>query len=237
MKRLYLYVSFAAFLLSMSVGFAQHLDQAAREDFIFQASEFSKLFAGRIAEEYPNVYTETYYIYSRRFIEGSLCYEGKRYQNVFLNINAEKQQLYALAPDKRHAVVLDPLLVSELVLDGEVFVYFAQGVQPGLSAGFYSVLWDGGWRLLKYVRKKYREYVDTQIRELVRTFEVSTQYYLIKDGKIHSLSGRKSLIKALGSHKRELTRWSAPVSASFKESPDDAYVQYLRYYASLQTPE
>jgi len=237
MKHLWLYIFSVAFFLNIPAVIAQSSNQSARGAYISKADQFLDIFTGRIPEEYPNIYTGTYYLLSRQFIEGSLYYNEKYYDKLWLNINADRQLLYVLAPDKKRTVVLDPLLVSELWLGEEKFVYYASGAQPGLSVGFYSVLWDGKLRLLKYTRKRYIERINNQQMELIRNFEVSTQYYLLKDGRAHSISGRRDIIKALGSHKRELSRWAAQAPVDFRANPEYAYTQCLYYYVSLQTPE
>ena len=91
---------FAVFLLNMPVALAQRPGQAVREAYLSQSQSLSNIYNGRVAEIYPNTFSGSYYLYSRLFIEGSLFYNGKYYHKVELNINAHKDELYILSPDK-----------------------------------------------------------------------------------------------------------------------------------------
>ena len=231
MKRLCLYVFFAAFFLNMPAGIAQHPEQAAREAYFLQAHKFSNIFSGRIPESYPITFTVSYYLYSTRFIEGSLYYGGQYYPKLLLNINAHKDELYVLSPDYRTMVLLDPGLVQDLKIGVEDFVYYARGNQWGLPAGYYEVLQQAPLCLLKHTKRNYLEEVDRSTRVIDRYFEAVERYYLIKDGVVYPLTGRKSLLKTLSDHKRELSRWTA--QRKLKDDAEGFYRQSVAYYVSL----
>jgi hypothetical protein len=226
-----------AFLITPLSAGAQTVDPTALEVFASQASGYAHIFNGRIPEKYPNVFKGTYYLYSPQFIEGSLCYNGKYYENMWMNINAHKQELYLLSPDRRQYVLLDPELVSELWLGEEAFVYYGQNAQAGLAKGFYELLADGSCRLLKHTRTTYIERVNTQQMVLDKFFEASEQFFLVKDGRVYPIKNRNGLFKALGSHKRELTRWAAQAPSIFRDQPEEAYIQCVRYYEYLLSQE
>ena len=233
MKCLRPYMLLAAFLLSMSTGFAQSSGKPASEASLVQAHTFSNIFSGRDAEPYPNTFTGSYYLYSSQFIEGSLYYGGKYYNKVDLNINAQKEDLHILSPDKSYAVILDPALVSGLKIGERDFVYYARDNQWGLPMGYYEIVRDTPLCLLKHIRKRYRESVDMLERTMQKYFEPVEQYYLIKAGAIFPLTGRKSLLKVLGDHRKALSRWGPQRAISVKENPEGFYTLCIDYYVSL----
>jgi|GEM_PF-2491306 hypothetical protein len=233
MKSLCPYMLFAVFFLNIPEGLAQDSYASARETYMEQAHNFSSIFSGRTAEPYPNIFTGSYYQYSRGFIEGSLYYKGQYYDRVELNINAQKDELHILSPDRSYAVVLDPVLVSGLRLGGERYTYYARDNQWKLPKGYYVILREAPFCLLKQVKKRYQERVDMTERVMHRSFEPEEYYYLIKDGLAYPLTGRKSLLAALGNHQRTLSRWISQRGLRIKDDAEGFYTQSVDCYISL----
>ena len=115
----------------------------------------------------------------------------------------------------------------------EHFVYYARGNPQGLPAGYYEVIRDTPFSLLKHTRQKYIERVDQTAVSLLRYFETMEHYYLIKDDVVYPLTGRKSLLRALPDQKRALSRWISQQGLRIKGQAEKFYAQSVNYYVSL----
>ena len=66
---------------------------AQRTEYQKDAQNLATLFRGRLPVLYPYRYNGTYYLDTREFQPGSVWYNGKVYEDVLLNLNANQMEL------------------------------------------------------------------------------------------------------------------------------------------------
>lgn len=229
-------------------GIAHHLnaqtkvspEQLARIDFFEESGVFSTINIGRTLDPYPNYpFIDSPFLYSWEYTQGNLSYDGKLYEQVYLNLNVHKEQLSLQNRDesgRKILVELDPLLVDYFELKGEKFIYYdaSQGLW-GIPTGFYAVLHQGPMTLLCRTFKEYKEsIVDYKI---VRSFFTTQSYFLVSNETVFRLTGEKSLLKVMGPYQKEVRKLIKAEHLKFRrpqDNPGKAYAACISYFETLR---
>ena len=143
----YLLVSFLVFL---SLGaFAQ----TETEKYMKESGTLSTLFRGRMPVHYPYLYNGTYYWKTKQFEKGSVLYNGKLYEDVYVNVDAARQELQVKYTEKGFPVVLYEQYVAWFTMGNTSFVSLNSLGYKDAPAGYYEVVRDGERPLLVQIKK------------------------------------------------------------------------------------
>ena len=173
---------------------------AQNQDYQKQAGELSTLYRGRIPNPYAIRYNGTYYIDTRRFGRGDIQYNGKRYNNVILNLDANLQELIVRPNEFASGVVLSRDQVAWFTMGSSTYLNLRYLGYPDAQEGYYLLLRDGKQPLLRYVRKIFRSEVNQrETPDMDGNFDPSvpnnflrteTNYVLEENGELRKISGR-----------------------------------------------
>jgi len=235
---------FVTFFISVVMLFGQEqisADQRARTDYFKESGPFSILYTGRIPDVYPNLpFKEPPFLYSYDFIIGNLSYNGRLYENVFLNLNVHKNQLYVSQTEKanqQQIIELDPLLVDFFTFKKEKFIYYnVQEYKAVAPPGYYAYLLEGEFSLLRNTSKTFNEKLDKETQKVVYNFIPKETYILIHNGIPYKLTGKKSLLTLLNKHPKEMRTFIRNARLRFNtSSPEigDSYLLYVTYYETI----
>lgn len=179
--------------------------QAEYDRFQSAAAVQSVLYRGRAACDYSSaLYNGHYYWSTKEFLTGSVLFNGKRYGNVLLNIDACDQQLLAKAYDGAMAVIVSRELVPEFEIDGESFVNLSLAGLDGAAPGFYRIACEQPL-IYQRINKIFTSstgdtngpaigYDDPYYRDDVLNYFLKDEhYYVLKEGKLKKTGRRKAL--------------------------------------------
>ena len=195
MNNKHLYLTTAALLLALSLG-AQDRE---RQEYLREAGGQSTLFRGRLQSMYPIRFNGTYYLDTRTFQEGSVMFNGKFYDRVFLNLDAYAQELEARPEAQSSGVILARNQVSWFTLGNRRFVNLRYMGYDNAPEGYLEVVVDGRRPLLRLTRKMFRAdntgngnaiYADSDGNydpAVVNYFGREEQYFSLEDGQVKKL--------------------------------------------------
>ena len=167
--------------------------------------ESASLFRGSLPKSYPFKYNGTFYWDGKHFEEGSVLYNGKLYENVFLNIDAYQGQLLVSPLKDSAPVIAFRDQVAWFTMGGRLFVNLRYLGYSGAEEGFYEVMRDGQVPLLSQVRKLLASdgnnhnggsigYDDPDYDEDVLTFFRKVQsFYALENGEAVKIRKRNFL--------------------------------------------
>lgn len=173
-----------------------------------QSSGFSPLFNGKLPPQYLMRHKGTYYLESDTFYRGNLVYNGKRYVDLALNLNAHSDELYIRMPQYNSSSVLLKDHVESFTLDQMEFVHLVKEKWPGVpQEGYYQILFSGK-KISVLKRTLKRMNASTSVNEInfSHVFEEEIYYYIVQNGIFHPVKRRSSLLKVLGDKRKKLNR-------------------------------
>lgn len=132
---------------------------ALSSDYSKQIQNSQILFRGRQAVKYSTVANGSNYWRDGHFIPGSIRYNKKFYDNVYMNVDAFGGNLEIKIANTDISLVLDPHKVEAFSIGKSPFIYLGSE-QTLLPQGYYEVLYCGEAILLKGVRKLLMSSVD-----------------------------------------------------------------------------
>ena len=171
-----------------------------------QSSGFSPLFNGKLPPQYLMRHKGTYYLESDTFYRGNLVYNGKRYVDLALNLNAHSDELYIRMPQYNSSSVLLKDHVESFTLDQMEFVHLVKEKCPGVpQEGYYQILFQGNQiSVLKRTLKRMNSSTTVNEMNVSHVFEEDIYYYILRNGKFHPVKRRSSLLRILVDKRKEL---------------------------------
>ena len=194
------------------------------------------LFRGKMSDRYSSNFNGTPYWDAEGFMPGSILYNGKRYDGVYINVDAALCEVNVKPSPEIAATSPDRNQVSWFTRGGKRFVNLQYLGVEGAREGFYEVLFDGNVSLLKRVDKFLHKdtgnhntegmigYEDSNYQhDVLSFFKISTEYLYLKDGELVKLKNRNALLNMYKSGKRELKARMASGGLRGRGIPDDTW--------------
>ncbi len=185
----------------------QAQNRSEYESFAESAGAKSILYRGPGPKKYNFLYNGHYFWDSRDYKSGSVCFNGRVYDNVLLNIDAYGQQLLVRSDVGAMEINLRRDFVEWFEIGGDRFLNLQrEGVITNAEPGFYAVKKSGKTPILLRVSKFLSSnmvnnnngysgigYVDENYRSDVYTcFMIHRQYYTVKNDKLVKIGRRKA---------------------------------------------
>ena len=229
-----------ALLLALPLR-AQTQSEAPQEirDFQQIAGDRSALFRARQGERYDFSANGHPYWSTKEFRKGTIEFEGNRYYDVPLNIDALTQNALVRLSNAMIDIALPPAQVAFLELEGRRYV----GIGPdeeSLPEGFYEVLGKGPHHVYKHVTKQLHSstnnangdiigYYDPDYKEnVLRYFAIKTDYYFRdSDGHFSRFKGKGALIRKFPARKKEIRRTLSDLGFNIPGSNFDAICETI----------
>lgn len=151
----------AALVLAASCAAAHAQSPKEIEAYELAAGFDMPLYRGRQMPDYNYRFNGTYYWDNLGYRTGSVCYDGKMYDNVLMNLDAARQSVYVRYQGNVQTWELDRKLVDYLTLGDTRFINLRSMGIASAPEGFFEVLReDSGGLCLRQVKKIYRESVE-----------------------------------------------------------------------------
>jgi hypothetical protein len=194
------------------------------------------VYSGKEEAVYPRVSGHPY-LDTERYREGTLCFDGRLYPRQQMRLDVCADELVLLTPDSLSGIVVPPERMDSAVFPSFTLFY---NVPDGEQAQTQRCLPDRGYHARLHngihpVWKRQTKIIErvTSGMNIEQVFTPRTRFYIRKDGRYQSVSGKRSLLKLFAPKKKELNLYIRRQQLSFKEAPDSAIVRLVTYYESL----
>ena len=166
-----------------------------------EAQELSSLYRGRLQNTYHYRYNGTYYMFTRAFDRESVLYNGKRYDNVLLNVDAYSMDLISKPGENFGGVILNRDQVAWFTLGGRWMVNLRYLGFTEAPEGYFEVVNNTREPLLKLTRKVFgtdprgnrislEEMDGNYDSNVINYFRRQESWYTVRDGIVVKLSRR-----------------------------------------------
>ena len=201
-------------------------------DYMNSASEYATIFSGN--REKPFIYATKNHSYFKEqdFVTGRLSYRGITYPEVQLRWDLYKDELIILSPSN-YGISLKSENIDFAELHGYHVYYLRPDSLLGCPpAGNYILLYSGDCSVIE--KLSYVLFTETNTMEYY--FALSTKFYLKKDGVYHKITNRKSLLKVLNTHRRDLKRFIRANDLRFKRDAEKMVLEVVKEHEKLNRP-
>ena len=213
-------------LLAQDIGRQQMIDSSAVR-YSKIAGNQSVLYYGKIQDGHPNV-TNHPYLKDAHYAKARLSYYGIIYPDAMLRLDKSRDELVILSPDQRH-IVLFPENVDFAELHDQRIIYFRGDTLSGApSSGYFILLHSGNCRVLE---KNNAYLMHDNNGEWF--YQISTQFYLYKDGVYHNIRNKSGLLKLLKPYKKELKRFIFANRLQFRHGAGELISRTVGEYEKL----
>lgn len=172
----------------------------------------------------------------KTYQNGQLLYDGAQFDKIPLLYDLAMDQLVTINQGGGHAQLLEKGRVSGFMLHGHTFVHLKpdSGSTTHVAPGFYDLRYKGDVADLIIKRGKYLyERVTNDGPE--SEYRLANKYFIVKDGVYHPVSNRASVMRVLKDQKKPLRKFANTQNLRFREKREEAILQTLRHYNSLQS--
>ncbi|MBR5610799.1 MAG: hypothetical protein IKW65_04690 [Bacteroidales bacterium] len=189
----------------------------------------SLLYRGKIEKHYSFKYKGTYFAYQEEYVEGKVYYNQKLYTGVLLNLNSFTDELSVRLSEGHLPVLLEKNLVDYFSLGERNFVNVRDGKKFGVDSGFYEVLTEGEERLLKRIRKEYKENLvaSGQDSKIEKVFDAMIDHYIVKGDKWVKVTGKGTFVKWCPERKKEINAIFRDAGRAERNEKDRLYKRMM----------
>ena len=164
------------------------------------------------------------------FVSGRLSYGGVVYPEVWLRWDLYRDELMILLPVS-YNIVLQSEHIDFAEIHGYHIFYLPSDGLPGCPpAGNYILLYSGKYLLIEKLINDLNE-KDKNGSDFY--FILNTRFYLQKDGVYHKIKNRRTLLKALETHRKELKQFICANGLGYKRDAETMTLEVVKEHAKL----
>jgi len=206
----------------------QQLVDTSTDDYLRVIGIQSVLYYGNLQDGHPRT-TNHPYLKEIQFVNARLSYFRNIYPEVLLRFDLSRNELIIRMPNFLN-VVLFPENVDFAELHGYKIVYLPRDSFPGCpSPGYYYQLHSGKCKVLeKQTATLLLENITQQYY-----YGILTKFYLFHDGAYYNIRNKRSLLKVLQSHKKELKRFISAHNLKYRDDAESLITQTVIEYENL----
>lgn len=224
-------------LACISFCFAQSISSSPVEnaESLFNASiqTQSRLYNGAFYPGYAfNVDGSANFQDLNTFVNGSVVYDGFRFNNVPLMYDIYQDKLISLLNGYSKFSLISNR-VAEFYLNDHHFKYInvIDSTKSVIKSGFYDLIYDG---IAKIYVKKIKNMQYSLDKKIVHYYFIpKTYYYIERDQKYSVISGEKSFLSYFNDKKPELKKLLREKKIKFRKQPENAMILIVSYYENL----
>ena len=170
------------------------------------------------------------YFRSDDFFSGKLSYEGVVYPKVWLRWDLYRDELMILSPVNYSIILQSEHIDFAEIHDYRIFYLHSDGLPGCPSSGNYILLYSGNHRLIEKLTNELN-LKDKNSSEYY--FILSTRLYLQKDEVYHKIKNRRTLLKALDTHRKELKQFIRANGFGFKRDAETMALEVVKEHEKL----
>jgi len=213
------------------------VEQYASE-YLDAASAQAVLFSGNRQKMLVQPLLNHQYFKDQNFVNGRLSYNGIVYPDVSLRWDLFRDELIILSPANYNIVLTSENIDFAEIYGFHIFYLYSDSVAGCPPAGNYIRLYSGNDYLLleKLTNEMYRD-ENSQRNRFVYYFDLATRFYLHRNGTYHKIANRRSLLKALDTHRRELRRFINASDLRYKVDAEKMVLEVVKEHEKLSHHE
>ncbi len=211
MKKLLIWLWLLAFgcqYLLAQGGFLQQLADNYADEYLTTTSKHAAIFSGNRHQMLTISLNNHQYFKEEGFVIGRLSYLGVVYPKIKLRWDLYKDELVILSPSNYHIVLRNENVDFAEIYDYHIFYLSPDSLLGCPPAGNYILLHSGDCILLeKKIHTLSKDQNVQHNKKHTYHFNLVTRFYLKKDGAYYKITGKRTLLKSLGSRRQELRRF------------------------------
>ena len=191
-------------------------------------NENQMLYNGRIWRNYFPMIMENQFLFSKELLPASVTMRGKTFSDIRIKYNIFTDEIITpFAP--AGMLQLNKQMVDSFYLIFQNKKYHFIRITDStssLSGGYYNVVYKGKTTLYARYSKKIEKLAD---KDEFDRFYQTNRVYIIQEGKVVNIPGKKDLFRALDVHKKEVRQFMR--DSNIKISIEDPFtlVPFLRF--------
>lgn len=188
---------------------------------------YSALYYGLEYEGYASAKSHPFFE-DKQYVKARLLYQQTIYPEVNLRYDMHRDELIVQSHDLRN-IVLFPQKVEYAELHGKHIIYFQADTLPGCPAsGYYILLHANNCKVMEKRIALLKEQLSQ--REIIRRFDLKTNFYLLIDGRYLLIKNQKGLLNALQPFDKELKRFISANHLKFRKDTESFLVRVVGEY-------
>lgn len=199
-------------------------------------SYYNKVRGGPMAALYNGVEQPGYFYFiegtayfgSPDWQEGSVFYDGIRYDNIRMKYDQVKDLVLIPHTNGYTIISLFSPRVQSFTLPGHHFIYHEQQTAHEPATGFYEVLQSGKITLLARRTKKINDNI--LAADLKQRFEEAYSYYALKDGTFHLIRKESEIMDLVREKKAEIQKMLKSNRIKFRKNREGALIRIVQHY-------
>jgi len=178
------------------------------------------------------------YFKEQDFVGGRLSYGGIVYPDVSLRWDLYRDELIILSPANYNIALTNENIDFAEIYGYHIFYLHPDSLSGCPPAGNYIRLHSGDDYLLleKLTNTMYRD-ENVRRNRYVYYFVLSSDFYLQKDGTYHKITNRRTLLKTLDTHRKELRRFIRASDLRYKLDAEKMVLETVKEHEKLSRHE
>jgi hypothetical protein len=188
-----------------------------------------------IGKEWHNLYTLVkghQFLFTNQYMDGSVTINGSTYNKLSINYDVYNDEIIARA-DRGVIVQLNKEMIDSFTLSDQFktyrFINMRNDSLPGI--GYVNVLYNKRSVLfIKYKKEIQQLAVDEKYDQFFRTSRI----FLLSDGVMHRISGKKDLLNVFQENKIQIKDYMKKNKIKISKIDPESFVPVIRYYDNLR---
>ena len=224
-------VLFAGQRLSAQDDLLRRKTEHYATDYLDAVGHYAAIFSGN--REQPLGFTTSNHQYFKEsdFTIGRLSHRGIIYPEVLLRWDLYRDELIVLSP-YNYTIVLNNENVDFFEIHGyHAFYLFPNDLAGCPPAGYYILLHSSDDYLLIEKITKYLQ--EENVKKYRYFFDQSSKFYLQKGNAYYKIQNKRSLLKSLETHRKELKKFMRINQLQYKKDAEKTVLETIRKHENL----
>lgn len=193
------------------------------------------IYSGRDFKTYSQTSEEHPYFLSDDWAIGTIVYESDFYKEVPLLFDLTTEKVISENPFNGAKMELVYNKIDRFEIHEHVFVKLQKNpaFASEMNEGFYEILHDGHLKLYAKRKKDFQKRIKDN--KLLMEFDEKNKYFLFNGNTFVKVTGKKSIIKALGDDKKLPKPSGLKINPNSNNKVEDKLIFLTKFY-DLNTP-
>jgi hypothetical protein len=233
---IYLITSFLLFNWQLLSAQESSIDSLTA-GYMTSASRHAVIFSGKVEQPLGFATTNHPYFKDLDFVTGRLSYCGVVYPDIRIRWDLYRDEFIILSPGKYNVALNNENIDFVEIYGYYIFPLWADGLAGCPPAGNYILLYSGNFTVIeKLTNTLNRIESASRNRDNHYFFRLSSKFYLLKDEAYQAIKNKRMLLKALGSHRKELKSFMRTNDLRFKGNAETTVLEVVKEHERLSRP-